>query len=234
MLLLTGCISNWHAPDDFIYIPIQTDAFEIATWQKILMPGAPTHIYIEGDGHAFDGRGAPTRNPTPRGTFLRDLATADDAPNVVYMARPCQYIKSPTCDQADWTHGRFSSRVIDSMATAIEKIVGAGPVVLIGYSGGALVSGLIIQNHPEINAEKWVTIAGVLNHYDWTQYFGDSPLKTSMNLNELPNIPQTHYVAENDKIVPLSLSKQWTDGENLVIIPNATHDDFGHWIPEFD
>ena len=118
------------------------------------------------------------------------------------------------------------------MATAVTQVAAARPVVLIGYSGGALASGLIIQKYPRINVEKWITIAGVLNHADWTEYFGDSPLKSSINMNTLPRIQQTHYVAENDQTVPNSLSFKWTGGANTVVVPGATHDDFGQWQPE--
>ena len=71
--LLAACGGvNWVAPDGFVYAPIQTDTYEIATWQKINNPKNNTvHIYIEGDGHAFDAYGQPTNNPTPRGTFVR-------------------------------------------------------------------------------------------------------------------------------------------------------------------
>ena len=232
ILLLAGCVSDWHAPDDFIYNPIDTGTFEIATWQKITDTTAPVHIYIEGDGHAFNGHGTPTADPTPHGTQVREWAARDAAPNVVYMARPCQYIMSPSCNTSDWTDGRFSPRVIDSMAAAVTQVAAARPVVLIGYSGGALASGLIIQKYPRINVKKWITIAGVLNHADWTEYFGDSPLKSSINMNTLPCIQQTHYVAENDQTVPNSLSFKWTGGANTVVVPGATHDDFGQWQPE--
>lgn len=226
VFLLSGCVatSGWHAQNDFTYVPISTDDYEIATWQKISDSRGPVHIYIEGDGHAFNGRGTPTSDPTPRGTLVRDLAASDSAPNVVYIARPCQYIMSASCTRSDWTDGRFSSRVIKSVADTIRTVAGARPIVLVGYSGGAMVSGLVIQNYPDLNVKQWITIAGVLNHSDWTEYFGDSPLTQSMSLNKLPNLPQTHYVAEKDKTVPTALSVRWTGGANIVIVPNATHD----------
>ena len=227
VLLLSGCAGAWRAPDDFTYVPIVAGDFEIATLQKISNNTDPIHIYIEGDGHAFNGRGMPTSDPTPRGTFVRDLVASDPAPNVIYMARPCQYIMYSSCRQTDWTNGRFSPHVIDSMATAIKSIIGTRPVILIGYSGGAMVSGLIINTHPEINVIQWITIAGVLNHNDWTNYFGDSPLTNSMDMNNLPDIPQIHYVGTNDETVPVDLAFKWARPENIEIVQGAKHDDFG-------
>ena len=95
------------------------------------------------------------------------------------------------------------------------------------------MSGLIIEKYPELNVKKWITIAGVLNHSDWTEYFGDSPLIHSMNLDTLPRVHQLHYAAENDKTVPNSLTMQWTGGADTIIVPTATHDDFENLILDF-
>ena len=90
-----------------------------------------------------------------------------------------------------------------------------------------MVSGLLIQQNPELAFEKWITIAGVLNHKQWTQYFGDAPLTESMNMEKLPDVPQTHFIGGRDKIVPYDLSKQWAKESDIKLIQNATHDDFG-------
>ena len=226
LLLLGACVSEWQASGEYIYIPVSTQNFNIATWQKLDDSTSSVHIYIEGDGHSFNSYGLPTDDPTPHGTFLRDLAMSDDWPNVVYMARPCQFIKSDACTISDWTDGRFSRKIIESVAYAVKQVSGNKPIILIGYSGGAMVSGLLIENHPELDVKKWITIAGVLNHSDWTGYFGDSPLYQSMNIEKMPSLPQIHYVAEKDKTVPLDLSKSWLNEENMVVISDATHDDF--------
>lgn len=233
LLLLCGCTGIWRAPDNFLFIPVKSGDYEIATWQKITNPKDEIHIYIEGDGRSFDSRGRPNYDPTPHGTFLRDIAVSDEAANVIYMARPCQFIMSDSCTQSDWTDGRFSQKVIDSMSEVIKQVAKDSPVILIGYSGGAMVSGLIIENVPELKVKKWITIAGVLNHADWTEYFGDSPLLQSLNMRELPKVQQLHYVAEKDKVVPLELTKKWAGEENIVIIKNATHDYFGDFDIDF-
>ena len=226
IFFIFGCTTVWRAPDDFIYVPINAGRYTIATFQRISDNSSPLHIYIEGDGHSFDAYGAPTADPTPRSTFMRDLATHDSSPNVVYMGRPCQYIRTSACSRTDWTTGRFSADIIGSMASVIKQIAGKTPVVLIGYSGGAMVSGLIIQKYPEISVQKWVTIAGVLNHADWTNYFNDAPLLYSLNMNELPNINQSHYIARDDNVVPNELSQKWCGTQDLIIIDGATHGEF--------
>ncbi len=221
---LTACTSMMIGPYSFTYVPIQTNQFEIATWQYLSNASDPVHIYIEGDGYAFNRHGIPTNNPTPRKHLVRDMAARDDAKNVIYMARPCQYIKSPTCDVSDWTNGRFSEAVVDSMYKAVKTVVKNRPIVLIGYSGGAMISGLLIQKYPDLNIQKWITIAGVLNHKDWTEYFGDAPLTKSLNLNKLPQVSQTHYIVDGDSVVPNELSYQWVKKSDIVVIKNARHD----------
>lgn len=228
-LVLSGCAgANWVAPDDFLYVPVNTGDYEIATWQKISNPDNNIiHIYIEGDGNAFDAYGQPSDNPTPRGTFMRDLATRDNSENVVYMARACQFIMDDNCTESDWTTGRFSQKIIDAHAKAIKKIAGNKKITLIGYSGGAMISGLVIERNPDLYIEKWITIAGVLNHEQWTSYFGDAPLGESLNLNKLPDTEQIHFLGGRDKIVPPELAKQWANADDIRIIPNATHNNFG-------
>ena len=226
LLALTACTSVMIGPYSFTYTPIQTDEFEIAVWQDLIDTSGPVHIYIEGDGYAFNSHGQPTGNPTPRKHLVRNMAARDSASNVVYMARPCQYIKSPNCDVSDWTDGRFSETIINSMYTAIKTVAKNRPIILIGHSGGAMVSGLLIQKYPDLNVQKWVTVAGVLNHQDWTEYFGDAPLSKSLNMNKLPQISQVHYIADGDAVVPNELTRRWVNESDIVVIKNAKHDNF--------
>lgn len=226
LLLLSGCAQTIEPPSGFVFVPITAGQYTILTAQRLTDTTSPIHIYIEGDGNSFDARGYSTDDPTPTGTLVRDLAMHDTSPNVVYMARPCQYIMSDACRRSDWTIGRFSDKLVKSMSDAISDISHNRPVVLIGYSGGAMISGLVITHHPEINVLKWVTIAGVLNHGDWTEYFGDTPLSASLDMDTLPHIPQLHIIAIGDRVVPNLLSERWVGTGDLVRVPNARHNNF--------
>ena len=221
-LLFAGCMGGTYN-DMIIVAPAKNELYSVATIQKITDSTTPVHIYIEGDGHSFDSHGHATDDPTPHSRFMRRMALADNSPNVAYIARPCQFVMDDKCNVSDWTDGRFSKPIVDSVAYAIKTIAGTRPVILIGYSGGAMISGLVIQNHNEIDVKKWITIAGVLNHTDWTRYFNDSPLTHSLNLNTLPRLPQTHYIVEKDSVIPNILSKQWVNLNDIKIIKNAKH-----------
>lgn len=227
LLLINGC-SSITIPSDFVYQEIKTDTFNLASWQKITNPKAKYKVYIEGDGYAFDRYGRPTKDPTPRGTLVREFAFNDKNENVIYLARPCQYIKSPICSQRHWTTARFSSEVINSEYQAIKEIVGNNDVIFIGFSGGAQIVGLVSSAKQGLNVEKIITIAGNLDHQAWTDYHNLLSLNESLNLadyyNNFIKIPQIHYVGEKDRVIPPTLVKQFIkNNAPVIVVPKATH-----------
>ena len=233
-IMLFGCCGQYNMPSGFIYTPVQQGKHTLATWQKITNKNSLVHIYIEGDGRAFYMDGQPTHNPTPKNSLVQKLAANDSHDNVVYIARPCQFIMDSNCDVSVWTNARFSQNNIDSVAGAIKQIAKNSPIVLVGYSGGAMVTGLIINQNHDIKVKKWITVAGVLNHHDWTNYFSDTDLDKSLDLYKLPNVHQIHYIAENDSVVPMELSLKWINPNKIKIIPNATHDNFNQLEIDFE
>ena len=120
LLLLSGCAAI-KAPADFVYEEIPTKDFTLASWQKITVPFGTYKIYIEGDGYAFNAHGRAAQDPTPRGTLVRKLAFGDDSPNVVYLARPCQYVTSSICSKRHWTTARFAHEIINAEYEAIKQ-----------------------------------------------------------------------------------------------------------------
>ncbi|WP_413853763.1 hypothetical protein [Candidatus Ruminimicrobium bovinum] len=211
-------------PENFVYIPIQTKNYTIASWQKITDKHKPIKIYVEGDGNAYTAKGYPTNDPTPKNSVLQKIAFEDDYENIMYLARPCQFIKDKNCNQTDWTTGRFSQKTVDNMFEAIKKISGNNEIILIGYSGGALLTGLIINQYKNnLNVTEWITIAGLLNHKDWTTYCDLIPLKDSLDLEEIPNIKQKHFLCKKDKVIPNELTLRRVDKKDCVFI-DTTHD----------
>lgn len=209
--------------------PISSGNYTLGAWYKITKPGAVLKVYIEGDGHAFDRKGQPTTNPTPEGLFLRKLAAQDTSPNVVYLARPCQYLMSRQCTQKDWTTGRFSPAIIEAMDGAVVQLMKKArtdQVILIGYSGGALVSSLIAVRHPEA-VKKLITIAGVLDHEKWTSYHGDAPLTESMNITpfmaQFQKLNQVHYAGQKDSVVPWQMTEEIVGKDKLIVVKKASH-----------
>lgn len=226
MVLLSGCASIT-APADYVYKEIETRDFTIATWQKITNPQEVYKIYIEGDGYAFNSYGKPSQDPTPRGTLVRELAFGDKSPNVIYLARPCQYIKSSICSVRHWTTARFASEIINAEYETIKQIAGNHPVILIGFSGGAQIAGLVATTKPGLNVKKIITIAGNLDHLSWTQYHNLPPLNESMDLEsyrkQFAEIPQIHYVGSDDKVMLPVLVREFVGNDDLVVEVNGAN-----------
>ncbi len=227
LFLLSGC-SSIAVPPAYVYKEIPTRDFTLASWQKITDPFGTYKIYIEGDGYAFNAHGCATQDPTPKGTLMRELAFGDASPNVIYLARPCQYIKSPICSKRHWTTARFAPEVINAEYAAIKQVAGDNPVILIGFSGGAQVAGLIASAKPGLNVKKIITIAGNLDHLAWTQYHNLPPLNESMNLEsyrkQFAQIPQIHYVGSDDKVMPPVLVRDFVGKDTRVFeVRGATH-----------
>lgn len=227
LFLLSGC-SNIVVPPAYVYKEIPARDFTLASWQKITNPSGVYKIYIEGDGYAFNAHGRATQDPTPKGILVRELAFGDNSPNVVYLARPCQYVKSPICSKRHWTTARFAPEVINAEYAAVKQIAGDNPVILIGFSGGAQVAGLTASAKQGLNVKKIITIAGNLDHLAWTQYHNLPPLNESMNLEsyrkQFAQIPQIHYVGSDDKVMPSVLVREFVGKDTRVFeVRGATH-----------
>ncbi len=230
MFFLNAC-STPNPLTDFRFQTQTVPPHVVASWYKIDAPGKPVKIYIEGDGAAFDAAGQPTDNPTPRSAFLRKLAAGDPSPNVAYLARPCQYMQTASCTVADWTTGRFAPNIVGSMTASVNALMKKArtdKAILIGYSGGAQIAGLVAVRQPE-RTQMVVTIAGVLDHQAWTTYHGDRPLTASLNLADykavFDTVPQKHYVGGKDDVVPPALAVAFAARPNdVAVIKKADHD----------
>lgn len=227
--LILGACAHRNPLSNMSFQTVMAPPYVVAGWYKITDPGEPIKVYIEGDGHAFNEDGQPTDNPTPRGEFMRRLAAGDPSPNVAYLGRPCQFLQTEACTVADWTVGRFSDSVItamDSAVAAMMKKARTNQVILVGFSGGAQVAGLVAVRHPN-RVKRVITVAGVLDHAAWTAYHGDPPLTRSLNLADSRTaflaLPQTHYAGGKDTVIPAALIQDFAGSNHVVIVPGAGH-----------
>lgn len=219
-LVLVAC-THFSVPETFHFQEIPTSFFSIASWQKITDIEKPIRIYFEGDGYAFNAHGRVSQNPTPRGTTLREIAFNDPAPNVVYLARPCQYLQNDRCDKRYWTDARYAPEIIVSTAQAIQSFSSHLPMIFIGYSGGAQVSGLVAVTNPQFKVKKLVTIAGNLDHSVWTKKYHLDPLVGSMDLRDYRErylmFDQIHFVGDKDTVIDPSLVKDFVGSKVPVV-----------------
>ena len=217
-----------------IFIP--TSTFQLKGYFRFYNPKAPLTIYIEGDGQAYLHRNMPSANPTPKNPLALRLAAIDRGENILYLARPCQYVNFQLerfCKIPYWTQKRFSNEVIISVNEAIDKMVlkaGVDRIHLVGYSGGGAVAALVASRRKDVASLR--TLAGYMDHVLLNRRVGVSPLKGSLDpIKVAPNlkwIPQTHYSGKKDKIIPKWVSENFiraVDNKNCTFIrlTNATH-----------
>ena len=170
-------------------------------------------VYIEGDGRAWLSRYRLSPDPTPSRPYVLELAVRHPLGNVLYLARPCQYVGARTsraCDPRFWAADRYAPEVIAAMGRAIDRMKqerGARRLVLIGFSGGGVVAALLAAHRADV--VKLVTIAANLDHRYWTRTDGLTPLQGSLNpvdfTARLGTIPQVHFVGAKDRVVPAAV-----------------------------
>ncbi|SHJ68418.1 alpha/beta fold hydrolase [Halodesulfovibrio aestuarii] len=191
--------------------------FDIVAYTRFA-PSDDLTVYIEGDGRAWLTRTRPSSDPTPVPPLALALAVKDPTPNVVYLARPCQYTAGTsgfrTCTTRDWTSARMSPDVINDMNNALTQIKtesGARRLHLVGYSGGGGVAILLAAQRKDVASIR--TVAGNLNISLWTRLHNISPLSGSLPpenyTHAVRNIPQTHYVGAEDSNIPVEIAKSF-------------------------
>ena len=189
--------------------------FNLTTFVRIGAPHEPLHIYIEGDGHAWQSRGEPALDPTPRQAMGLKLAARDPAANVVYLARPCQFAGHDShCDVAYWTGRRYSREVIAAMSGAVSHYAALAPgsaIHLIGYSGGGTLAVLIAAQRGDIASIR--TVAGNLDVDEVMRLHAVSPMPLSVNpidqAYRVATIPQIHFSGSADRVVPAAIAERF-------------------------
>ncbi len=252
LAVLSGCIATTlpymraetaqriAAPAWMIKRDISANAFSLRAYERIHDRGGVAHIYIEGDGSEYTSPEEWEGNPTPKNPIALHLASKDNAQNVIYLARPCQYtaMKSSTesCDEKYWKDSRFSEDVINAYSEALDEIAKRYDITsfhLIGYSGGAALATLIATQRNDILSLR--TVSGILNHDTQRSINGLPALTDSLNpANEtlsLTKIPQYHFIGGQDEIVPPAVIHSYlqsmppTNCIQTMLVQEAAYDD---------
>ena len=193
----------------FKFTRIETSFFTLAVFYRSGMDG-DFNIYIEGDGFAYVTRNRLSENPTPVTPTGLMLAISDLAKNVIYIARPCQYVdlsSETRCSQDYWSTHRFAEEVVASFDQALDRIKKSARVTgfnLVGYSGGGAVAALLAARRDDIKSLR--TVAGYLDHVALNVEKGVAPLWGSLDpmlvAASLTGIPQVHYSGGRDGVIP--------------------------------
>lgn len=246
LFVLAGCMSEdrWKLADaiaargKLVAEEIPTATFRLTARHRLDAQGGPLTVYIEGDGFAWANRRRPSNNPTPFEPIALRLAAVDPAPNVVHLARPCQYTdlrKDPLCGKLYWTDGRYADVVVVAMIDAIDRFasrIGATRIHLVGYSGGAAIAAFVAVNRHDV--VSFTTVAGNLDHDRVHDHHEATRLEKSLNPIETApaaaTIPQRHFVGAEDDVIPPFIARAYVDAmpENncarLVLVKGMGHD----------
>ena len=199
-----------------------------------LDPTQPIFAYVEGDGQAWRSRYCLSENPTPRDPLTLRLSIIDHNPNVIYIARPCQYTPlslDQNCQNIYWSKARYSKAVVDSINEVLDNFKNIIikkyhnnkkfdknllKIHLIGYSGGATIVELIAIQRKDLLSIR--TIAGNLDHDAVSDFHQTTKLSDSLNpinfINKINHIPQLHYLGKKDQIIPENIVKNFNDTVN--------------------
>lgn len=219
---------------------VPTGSFTLTSFTRITRPDLPLSVYIEGDGFAFLSRSQPSADPTPLKAQALALAAADPAPNVIYLARPCQFTPqhlNPACKVAYWTSKRFAEEAVAAMNQAVShfaKRVPGQPLTLIGFSGGGAMAALIAARRTDVISLR--TVAGNLDTVEFNRLHKTTPMSGSLNAIDiaprLRNLPQLHYYGAADTVVPGAIAQRFaraTAGNCTQVraVPGMSHN--GDW-----
>lgn len=241
---VTGCTTfdrNAHAdalaaPAGLKHELIDTDSFVLTAYTRLSRPDKPVDLYIEGDGLAWISRSEPSLDPTPREATGLALAAADPAPNVVYLARPCQFTPmaaNPRCGVPYWTGKRFAPEVVVSMNEAVSQIAARVPgqrINLVGYSGGGALAVLIAARRSDVASIR--TVAGNLDDEFVNRLHGVSSMPESENAIDFASrvaaIPQIHFSGADDTVVPPTVAQRFVDAAGARCAQTGTVSELAH------
>lgn len=210
-----------------------TSYFKIFSLEKITDPSLPIRIYIEGDGRAYLNKSMASSDPTPIHQTLLELVEEDDYPNIIYLARPCQYgLGDEKCTDKYWTLGRFAPQVVNSNNEIIEQLSDK-KLELVGYSGGGEIAVFIASSNPNVVSLR--TIAGNIDHEAFTTFHDTTPLYDSVDpsfdIKKISFLPQVHFVGSNDDVVPKQIGEAYRQKQKpnnctkFITVKGATHSD---------
>jgi hypothetical protein len=215
---------------------VRGGAFTLTAYARITQPGRALRVYIEGDGLAWISRTQPSMNPTPRVAMGLALAAQDDAPNVVYLARPCQFTPmsmNPRCGIPMWTSKRFAPEIIDAMNEAVSHFAAMTPeqpVEIVGYSGGGALAVLIAARRADVASLR--TVAGNLDDEWINRLHHVSAMPESSNpidvAGRVASIPQIHFSGGDDAIVPPAAAQRFVDATGTRCARAITIDGLSH------
>ncbi len=206
LLFCTACSGIPQPPAGFEEKEIETEHFRIAVWEKEdIQKNGILRLYIEGDG-----------TPNPKEAMALKLAAKDPYPNVIVMARPCQYVNDEICtNSAIWEAERYHPEIMAEMEELTQFLIRkhkAKGIEFVAYDGGAPVAFNLAARVG--GTRRIITVAGILD-ID-ANSFKNNNINTETAENAvrqkksvIAQIPQIHYVGDKDTIATRRMAERF-------------------------
>lgn len=203
---------------NFTAVDFSLQNFKLFGYQRIGDKTAPLMVYLEDDGYIVAKRNRITFDPTPLNPIGLELAALDKSPNVLWLARPCQYsldvndnekagVIPDYCDSRYWSSARYSEEIITAIEQAVNEVMvaeGLSGLHLIGYGGGGAVAVLLADRLKSVQSLR--TIAGDIDPTARLRQRGFNGLSGSLDpariAPNLKDLPQFHFSGEDDEEIP--------------------------------
>lgn len=192
---------------------LETGGMDFQLWERMHQRHTTANLYIEGDGQPIYQNRNISEDPSPDNPLALHLASRDNAENLVYVSRPCQFRESPDikkCSDKFWSTRRFSPEVLAAYNEALDEIKARYDITefnLIGYDGGANIAAALATTRNDIGSLR--TVAGHLNpdmvYAKTEQKLDPDNIKANVIAPQLAMVPQHHFVGIGDEVAPAAV-----------------------------
>ena len=226
------------APVFMIPRNIPSEKFIIQAYERVHQKHHPATIYIEADGK------------TPTDPIALRLAAQDGGPNVIWLARPCQYNTKynagakgeKTCPTAYTTSKRFAPDIIETYHRVLDNIKSYYNIPsfnLVGYDGGAAIAVILASQRADIASLR--TVAGNLDSKTLANVTKAPYSAESLNPVDfaagITNIPQRHFIGKLDSDMPPAVYSSFSQAAgngrcmNVSLVDQADHQ--SGWVEQW-
>jgi hypothetical protein len=198
---------------------VRAGDFAMLSFVRIDQRGAAAQVYIEGEDLSGDAE-----DPTPANPVALRMATVDAAPNVIWLARPCQYHVAKDCPKPYFGAMAFAPEVVAAYNTVLDDLkekYSLQGYVLNGYKGGGTLAVLAAAGRSDVLGIR--TVSSLLNH--------EMPrsLDPSDWAAKLEKVPQRHFSGKDDPLDNFGSYQAAVSDD--ICLHHAWLDITGDWTP---
>lgn len=192
---------------------LDAGGMDFQLWERMHERHRPANVYIEGDGRSTYLNRSISQDSTPANPVALSLASRDNAANLAYISRPCQFRESQSHDQCPpkfWSTRRFSPEVLTAYNDVLDEMKKRWDISefnIIGYDGGALIAAALAAQRKDVATLR--TVAGNLNpdevYVKTGQVLDADNVKAPDIAPQIANLPQHHFIGAGDEVTPPSV-----------------------------